>query len=125
MPEGKRSPPPATPSFRVEKIYKIKKPYFPNCVISSPLHLWRGVRGEAEVDVALARTEGVGRRDSDPDSLGSHRRKAPHGSPARLGSAESPAEARRWGALQGTPTERPEFDFVFAFAFAFAFEFDF
>jgi hypothetical protein len=33
----------------------------------------------------------------------------------RLGFAESPAEARRWGALQGTSTERPEVDFAFEF----------
>ncbi len=74
---------------------------------SSPLHKWRGAGGEAAFDVALARTEGVGRRDSDPDSLGSHRRKAPHGSPDRLGSAESPAEARRVAPFRvppGTPS---------------------
>ena len=31
----------------------------------------------------------------------------------RLGFAESPAEARRWGALKGTPTERPAVDFEY------------
>jgi hypothetical protein len=37
----------------------------------------------------------------------------PQGFKHRLGSAESPAEARRWGALQGNPAERPEVDFDF------------
>jgi hypothetical protein len=43
----------------------------------------------------------------------------PQGFIYRLGYAESPAEARRWGALQGTPPERPEVDFAFEFVFVF------
>jgi hypothetical protein len=40
----------------------------------------------------------------------------PQGFKYRLGFAVSPAEARRWSALQGTPTERPDVDFALEFS---------
>jgi hypothetical protein len=39
----------------------------------------------------------------------------PQGFKHRLGFAESPAEARRWGALQGSPSERPVLSYVIFF----------
>ena len=64
-------------------------------------------------DVALARTEGAGWNEVTRQYLKTQAK--PQGFKHRLGSAESPAEARRWGALQGTLTERPAFDFDSAF----------
>ena len=69
-----------------------------NGVLPSPL-VERGARGEADFDVALARTEGVGRSESDPDSVSRPRRSRRAGNTGSR--SESPAEARRWAPHRG------------------------
>jgi hypothetical protein len=121
LPKGKRSPPPATPSFKVENTVKaIKKEYFhflkPEAfLIPSRSALFEGRKNikdfTIDFDVALARTEGVGESDSDPDSVSRPRRSRRAGN---TGSALPRARRRRAGGHpSGCPPERPEVDLLF------------
>ncbi len=66
-------------------------------------------------DVALARTEGVGESDSDPDSVSRPRRSRRAGN---TGSALPRARRRRAGGHpSGCPPERPDVDFDFKINF--------